>query len=680
MSQTAQTPQTSFTAPAWPPAFAQIALDASHNLLFVLDRAGTILHVNRAALHMLCVQADQVIGTDFVQGLDEGSRAKGLRLLEQAQAGSPTAEFELNQLASNNAVMMIGYTATLLPHTTAQNSDAPHILLVGRPLAATIAGTERLVGLNRRLNALFSIAASASRSLVLNDVLEEALSVASAELDLRAGAVFLIDTPDDLADAQTLPLEFGQLRLVAQQGFAPHFVDQLARPEHLAAFWNPDIRAGQPVVIQGTIEDIGIQPTDLVQTTGPLLSVAATPLHSENRVIGWLYAVTDRYRAWERDEQDLLSTIGNLLGPPIANARLHDALLQTAGRLQAVLDGIDSGVLLVDQDGVVRYANARLGALFHTDVSTWPGRLRQDVQPPALHKFVQPALPPDVELWELAGPPRLVLRRFSAPIHDSIGTPIGSIEVFSDITELDEMNRLKDEFVAGAAHDLKTPVTAVKGYAQIALRMARRGGDEKLVQQLAMINARSDELRHLMDALLDMSRIQGGRMILDLEKFSLQPLLNKVVAHFEFDLNRRGREIMLDVPEAPVEVFWDPTRIESVLINLISNAIKYSPDGGPVEIAVQISDNRSVRLSVTDHGIGIPEEERERIFERFYRVRSTIDNHFKGTGIGLYITHIIVELHHGRIWADAALHGGQGTTMFVELPRNADQPPVDGER
>ncbi|MBV9789189.1 MAG: PAS domain-containing protein [Chloroflexi bacterium] len=661
--------------PAWPAEIAQAAVQATQHLLLVLDTAGTIQHVNQAALAHLKYRPEQLIGASFVELLDAGSRNKGRALLARALPHEISPVFELNQNTATGEIMLIGYQVTVLPAQGRSNGASARLMLVGNPLNNVIASTERLINLNRRLRALFSIVAATSRSIVLADLLQQALDVAIAELDLLAGVVFLADTPVDLDRTPTVPqLRPGQIKLAAQHGFTSRFVARLSDAQPFAAFWNNKVHANKLAVVSGDADEVGIQPFDLERPAGILLSVLATPLVSENQLVGWLYVVTDRYRAASSDELDLLQTIGNLLGPTVENARLYDALLQTSGRLQAVLDGIDSGVLLVDQEGIVRYANTRLGSLLNADVSRWPGQPRHAVVPKNLVPVKQQSEPFGDQLWEIEdGSSRCLLRRYADLVYDLNEVPLGSIEVYSDVTNIQEMNRLKDEFVAAAAHDLKTPVTAIKGYAQIATRLCRKLDEPRLLQQLAMINARSDELAYLMDALLDMSRLQGGRMWLDLETFTVSDLIANVAKHFEFDLTRRKRNLLTEAPPTPIEVTWDRIRMEGVLINLIGNAIKYSPDGDDIAVSVQPCtvphDQRNwVEITVTDHGIGIPPEERKQVFERFYRTREAVAEGFKGTGIGLYIAHHIVELHGGRIWADAALHGGRGTTMHVLMP------------
>ncbi|HEY1014850.1 MAG TPA: ATP-binding protein, partial [Herpetosiphonaceae bacterium] len=333
----------------------------------------------------------------------------------------------------------------------------------------------------------------------------------------------------------------------------------------------------------------------------------------------------------------------------------------------------DSGVLLIDRAGAVSYANARLGQLLGAPSERLLGRPRDE----ALAGLLLPGDQDGAARWHTAPPgdPPRILRRFSDEVLDSDGSPLGLIEVYTDITELEAVNQLKDEFVAAAAHDLKTPVTAIKGYAQIAMRLARRLEDQRIVQQLEIINARSNDLTYLMDSILDLSRIQAGRLRLELSAFAAQDALAKIIQQLDYDLQRQRRAVDLVQPAAPVMVSWDRARIERVLLNLLGNAIKYSPAGGPLGLLLRQPAPGEVELVVTDHGIGIPPEERERIFERFYRVRQAIDDGFKGTGMGLYLARSVVEEHGGRIWAADALHGGPGTSVFVSLPAEA---PAEG--
>lgn len=634
---------------AWPPDLAQRALEQMPWPCLVLDQRLTIRYHNPVAQRLLAGSAP---GASFVALLERSSQAKAHAWLQRALQAPGSAPVELHQPTADGALITVAYHVTRL--------DAPDaaalLLLTGQPLTDTVAATQRLINLNRRLSVLLSTSTVAARALALDELLDQTLQAILDELQLPAGAILLPVTDADAA-----------LRLSAQRGFAPAAEPRLSTlPQHLLA---APPTARQTVVRTPLDGELPLTEADVPAARGPWLALAATPLCDDERGVGWLITTSDRYRVLE-GLRDLLDELGRLLGRAIHKAHLYEELRTTSARLIAVLEAIDSGVLLVARDGTVQYANQQLGRLLQRDISAWPGQPRAAVMP-ALQ--VYDATPSMGELWTLPESGR-VLRRYSAPIHDRYGTPLGSIETYSDITASVEMDRLRDEFVSAAAHDLKTPVTAVKGYAQIARRMARRYDDQRLDQQLAMVEARSDELARLMNSLLDVSRLRGRRLQLSPEPTTLDAVVTRAVRHFEFDLHRRRRTLTLDLPDEPVEVVWDAPRIELVLTNLIDNALKYSPGGEPVELRARVTGGPTpgVHLTVTDHGIGIAPEERERIFEHFYRSRHAVEQQIKGSGIGLYLARAIVELHGGRIWADQARHGGSGTSLHVWLPRQID--------
>ncbi|GAB4188296.1 MAG: hypothetical protein OHK0022_00100 [Roseiflexaceae bacterium] len=646
---------------------ARAAADYSPLPILALDAGGRVCYANRAALTLLDRPYAPLAGAAFLDLLDSGSRAKGNALLAAAAAG-PTGGFELALVGADGQEHVVAWQAVPLANADGLSGS---MLLYGQPMAATIAATQRLIALNRRLGALFRIAAATASSLELDDLMRETLRVALEELDLRGGAILLAVAPQPAGDPADLPL-----RLATQSGCGPELLRRMAEPHRAAAAWNARVLPGGAFVVEDGAVDAEPDSGDGTGWVAAPLNLAALPLAHEQQRLGWLYVLSDRYHAFRPDELETLRAITNLLGPPLANARLYTALHETSGQLQAVLDSIDSGVLLVDQDGLVRYANSRLGALLDTDVRSWPGHPRALVFSAPLLTVEQAPAAIGGELWELAGHPPTVLRRLTAQVYDEQGAPLGTVEIYSDVTAIQHMNRLKDEFIAAAAHDLKTPVTAIKGYAQIALRMARRLEDQRMAQQLAMINARSDELTHLMESILDVSRIQSGRLNLELSRFSLGDLSEAVLQFFDFDLRRQGRTIDVRIDEPATEVVWDRQRVVRVLTNLVGNALKYSPAGGAVALSADLLHTPTgelVQLCVTDSGIGIPPDERERVFDRFYRVPQTIADGFKGTGLGLYISRYIVEVHHGHIWAADADHGGHGTTIHVTLPRVVEE-------
>lgn len=635
---------------------------------------GKIRYANAAAFAIFHYDRESIEDVSFVDLLDEGSRTKGQVMLDSAQPDHSTP-YELNQIAGNQDILTIGYRAILL-HGADHGEGT--LLLLGEVMTPVMTTTSRLLELNQRLNALFALASSTTRSLVMDELVERALDVAVGELNLRAAAVFL---RQDVGESTT-HRDGGDVRLVSQQGFTPAFEAKIVQTPHVLPFNDPTFRGDEAWTREGTIDELALSPADLRVAVGPLLSLAIVPLRSDQEVLGWLFVLADRYRAFVGAALETLATIGNLLGPPLENTRLYAALLERSGQIQAILDGIDSGVLLVDRHNVVRYANQRLGLLLDEDVATWPGQPRDAV-------FRSRLLPIEhhddlfgSDLWTIQQPVRRILRRYRDEVAAPDGALIGRIEVYADVTEAEEMNQLKEDFIASAAHDLKTPVTAVKGYAQMALRQARRNGQDRLADYLEMINTRSDELSFLMDSLLDVSRIQAGRLQLFCESFDIARIIKTVEQHFDYDLQRRRRYLQVSMPHDDLMVYWDRLRIERVLINVVGNAMKYAPEGTPIEIDVRhdSSSPDAVELIVTDHGVGIVPEERDRVFERFYRTPQSLSDGIKGSGLGLYFCRRIVEEHEGRIWISDPINGASGTSVHVVLPQTFDCDAVNAGR
>jgi signal transduction histidine kinase len=223
--------------------------------------------------------------------------------------------------------------------------------------------------------------------------------------------------------------------------------------------------------------------------------------------------------------------------------------------------------------------------------------------------------------------------------------------------------------VSIASHELRTPIARVKGYAEM-LQAAHSDGDltdAMLLRSLRRIDDASDRLADLVRDLLDLSKITAGNLPLRLQPVSVTELVREVVSRYQEQMtDASSGRLLLDIIGAPVSVSADPKRIEQVLTNLLDNAIKYSPDGADLRVRLK-AKSHGVLLEVTDHGIGLPPEAAERIFEPFSRATNAEERQISGMGLGLYICRNIVEQHHGRIWASSEGEGS-GTTMLVWLP------------
>ncbi len=233
--------------------------------------------------------------------------------------------------------------------------------------------------------------------------------------------------------------------------------------------------------------------------------------------------------------------------------------------------------------------------------------------------------------------------------------------------ELGTMNQMKDRFVSIASHELRTPVTTIRVQTQFMLRRLSKqketGSDKEfLVRSLQRIDEQTERLTTLIVDLLDKNRTHTGRITLNRRSHDLNEICQKVI---EDQRLLTERQIVLDLSALPIEVYVDSDRLAQVIINVVSNALKYSPEASPVEVSTS-QDAKHALMQVRDYGHGIAKDDLPRIFETFYRTPDAQASCASGLGLGLAIAKEIVELHEGRIGCESEL--GQGSTFFVELP------------
>jgi signal transduction histidine kinase len=256
----------------------------------------------------------------------------------------------------------------------------------------------------------------------------------------------------------------------------------------------------------------------------------------------------------------------------------------------------------------------------------------------------------------------------------TIGRALERRRLRQRLVELEQLDKLKTQFLSMASHELRTPLTAVSGFMQIARRrMSRMAGandiptpwrDEaqKSDETLEMANRQAKKLARLIDELLDVSRLQQGRVEMRLAEIDLADVVREVAERMR--LLSKGHEIEAMI-EGAAPIVADRDRIEQVFENLVGNAIKYSPENGRIDVSLRVNGSNAV-VSVRDQGIGVAPGEVEKIFGLFYRSPDPRADHVGGLGLGLYISREIVARHHGRLWAER--NPDAGTTFHVTLP------------
>lgn len=246
---------------------------------------------------------------------------------------------------------------------------------------------------------------------------------------------------------------------------------------------------------------------------------------------------------------------------------------------------------------------------------------------------------------------------------------LGTVSIFRDVTREVEVDRLKSEFVATVSHELRTPMTSIKGYVEMILMGAVGDLNAEQRRFLQVIRSNIERLGDLVNDLLDISRIESGRVSLELIDFDLHGLLREVRDTFErrTRLDDKPMEIVLELPETLAPVRADPARIRQVLSNLIGNSFNYTPPGGQITITAWEQDGEA-RIQVMDNGMGIPPQEHAKVFERFYRGEGALELSISGTGLGLPIVRELVEMHQGRIWLESDGVPGDGSKFTFSLP------------
>lgn len=260
-------------------------------------------------------------------------------------------------------------------------------------------------------------------------------------------------------------------------------------------------------------------------------------------------------------------------------------------------------------------------------------------------------------------------------LHDK---PIGAVEVFHDITLEQEVDRMKSEFISLASHQLRTPLSAIKTYSHMLVEgyMGELTAPQK--QSLQTIIGASDRMNELIDMLLNVSRIEGGSVMVNPKPVNLRQLAAGIVKDFEHAAAERNINLTLNADiQRNYKIKTDSLLTKEILSNLISNALKYTPENGSVTIGLT-EKSREIIMSVSDTGLGIPKYSQDQIFMKFFRASNVIKRETSGTGLGLYLVKELVDRLDGRIWFES--EEDKGTTFYVTLPKNAPRTASKGHQ
>ncbi len=543
----------------------------------------------------------------------------------------------------------------------------------------------------RQREYLLRLSRAMTSRLDLASLIELILDNAVELMNCSEGLIAIWPAPDHYVRQQKRPLVCGYglpepldlfepltevlpIRLVPRQGSLSNLPD--ADDDYVAVMAEEEMRRRL------------VQVRDRLQRKGYQLSPETlwAPLHVGDTLIGVMFLFRQR-NAFSPLDRQVLHGFVNQASIAVRNGRMYRELEEQQQRLEAVIENSTVGVMILDQDRYVVSLNQTLADLVGmTPEHALYKRCNEvlDLHSVSGFDFCQSSEAIDLpsadsiscegEIRRPGAKTRTVTVTYT-PLRDYQDNLLNVIVNVTDITRFKEEEEQKTTFVSAISHDLKTPVTVIKGNVELLQRPDAAWQPDESQEMLKIIADESDRLEGMINDLLDVSKVAAGALRLEKFPVALDRLLASVVQGAELQTDRH--RFVLDFPaESLPAVQADEDKLRQVFANLVGNAVKYAPAGGDIRIGAWLEEPEGPQeparavVYVADQGIGIPESELDRIYQSFYRVDRGSNRSTSGTGLGLFLAKSIVEAHDGELWARSAL--GEGTTFFVALPVNPD--------
>ncbi|MCB0211139.1 MAG: GAF domain-containing protein [Anaerolineae bacterium] len=503
------------------------------------------------------------------------------------------------------------------------------------------------------MSLLYIMAQKISSSLDLEDVLNMIVTSLRQAIGCRACCIFLLDETTQL------------LEIKAADGLKPQWrkAAKLKLGEGAAGRAAAE---GRSIYLPDTHQD-----DSYVFFDKDVKSLLVVPLVAQGKIIGTINVDDDRTHAFGSTQERLLTIAAAQAGITIENARLFTKVSEEQQQMQAVIQYMADGLLLIDSQGTIITCNPPLAMMLGVSPLQIIGK---NVEDPHLHpnlNRVTRSITHHARTGVLAteisidSPHPRALQVFSTPVTGDKKEKFGEVRLIHDVTKERELDQLKDDFYSTISHELRTPLFSIQGFAQIMLE------EEELApttqrEFLETIQRQAQQLGEMVNNLLDLSKFDAGKMEITQEPVALLPLIKQTVAKLQGFAHQNGINLVTELPSHLPPITGDQDRLEQVLTNLIGNAIKFSEPEQRVTITVS-KGATDVIVKVKDNGIGIPAEDLDHIFSRYYQANNKSERSAMGSGLGLHIAKKIVEGHKGKIWAESEPR--QGSTFCFTLPR-----------
>ena len=415
----------------------------------------------------------------------------------------------------------------------------------------------------------------------------------------------------------------------------------------------------------------------LVANVVGLRQVVALPLVKGWDLIGVIYIFRASEVDFSTNDRQVLASFADQAAIAVHNAWLYQELQEEKQRLDAIIEHSADGVMILDSQCRIQVFNRALEEMTGRRADQAIGHLCGEVMAlkgrdeanicrdlcPLRNESIDDTLLVEGNIQHEDGEEIAVGITYS-PLFNEQGELVNIIANVHDITRFREAEEMKSTFISIISHELKTPVSLIKGYAGTLRREDAHWDEETLQQSLTVIEEESDRLNELIDNLLDASRLQAGGLEVKKEEIRLDLLAEKVVEMFRHQTDKHL--LVADFPPNFSAVQADYDRMEQVISNLISNALKYSFQEGTIKVQGW-EEGEWICVAVSDEGVGISQRDQPYVFDRFYRAEEAMTSRTKGAGLGLYLVRAIIEAHGGRIWVQSEKE--HGATFIFALPR-----------
>ncbi|HLB48710.1 MAG TPA: ATP-binding protein, partial [Anaerolineales bacterium] len=415
------------------------------------------------------------------------------------------------------------------------------------------------------------------------------------------------------------------------------------------------VASGQPAQLSGSVEEAASNGKVAV---GVVQSAIAVPLFWASKASGVLAAHSNRPQAFQESDRVVLENLSSQIAAAMERIQLFESVEQEQQRLTAVLRGAADAILVIDAKGALRLLNPAARLLF-TDVETKIGQpLPTDRGYDDLIRLLEKARGSGTgEQGEIGWPDKRTFAAMITPIEDG-----GQVAILHDVTHFKDVERVKNEFIATASHDLKGPITAIVGYSQLLEKAGSLNPHQ--TEYVSRMQKATHQMLELVQSMLDLARIDMGFQ-LNVEPLGVHDLLFGVVDEYKDQAATKEQSLKVNPIDGHPQVSGDSLRLKQALRNLVGNAIKYTPNGGSVAVSAE-RNSHTVCIKVQDTGFGIPAADLPFIFDKFYRVHTDETRDIEGNGLGLAIVKAIVEQHGGQVSVEST--EGRGSCFSLTLP------------